>query len=220
LALLLVDALRHLDADAGQDVALAGAAQARRAAALDPQELAVLGAGGDLQRDVALRRRHLDLAAERGGRERDRHLDDEVVAAALVRVRLRDARDDDEVAVRAAVRAGLALPLEPDLRAVLDAGLDLHGVVAEPALAARALALLARLLDHGAVAAAARARLREGDQTLALGGDAAPVALRADDGGGIGLGARAAALRGRDRQLDGNLRLGATQRVLEGEAHL
>src|SRR5437763_1517529 len=82
-------------------------------------------------------------------------------AAAPVRVGGRDARDDDEVAVRTAVRAGLALPLEADLRAVLHAGLDLHRVVAKPALAARALALRARLLDHGAVAATARARLRE-----------------------------------------------------------
>ena len=98
--------------------------------------------------------------------------DDEVVAAALVRVRLRDARDDDQVAVRAAVLAGLALALEPDLRAVLDARLDLHGERAPPPFAARAVALRARLLDHGAVAAAARARLREREQALRLGDDA------------------------------------------------
>ncbi len=72
------------DPDACEHVALAGALEARRAAALDPQQLAVLGARGNLERHGALRRRHLDLAAERGGREGDRHLHDQVVAAALV----------------------------------------------------------------------------------------------------------------------------------------
>src|SRR5205085_2473872 len=83
------------------------------AAALDPQELPVLGAGRNLERDRALRRRNVDLAAERGRREGDRHLHDEVVSAALVRRRRLDPCDDDQVAVRAAMLAGLALALEP-----------------------------------------------------------------------------------------------------------
>src|SRR6185437_576232 len=65
---------------------------------------------------------------------------------------------------------------------VLDAGLDLHGVRLDPPLAAAALAVRARLLDHGAVAATTRARLREREQALRLRLDAAAVALRADDG--------------------------------------
>ena len=68
--------------------------------------------------------------------------------------------------------------------------------------------------------AAARARLREREQALRLGDDAAAVALRADDGSRSGLGAGASALRARDRQLDRNLRLGAAQRVLEREMDL
>ena len=51
----------------------------------------------------------------------DRHLEHEVVAAALVELRGLDARDDEEVAGGRAAPAGLALALELDLRAVLDA---------------------------------------------------------------------------------------------------
>src|SRR5919197_5538982 len=217
LALLLVHTLRHLDPEPREDVALAGAGEARRAAALDPQQLAVLGAGRHLQRDRPFGRRHLDLAAERGGRERHRHLHDEVVAAPLVDRRRRHAREDDDVARGTAVLAGLALALEPNLRAVLDARLDLHRVRLDAALAARAAALRARLLDHGAVAAAARARLREREQALRLGLDAAAVALRADDRRGAGLRARAAALAAGGGQVDRHLHLRAVQRVLEGE---
>src|SRR5262249_52197002 len=156
-----------------------------------PQQLAVLGAGRNLQRDRAARRRDLHLPAESGGRERDGDLDDQIIAAPLVGVGLRDPCDDDPGAVRTAVPAALALALEPDLRAVFAARLDLHRVRAQSALATRALALRARLLDHGAVAAAARTRLGQREQALALGGDAAAVALRADDGSGSRLRAGA-----------------------------
>src|SRR5262249_58310385 len=111
-----------------------------------------------------------------GGREGEGHLHDEVVTSPLVRRRGLDPCDDDQVAARAAVVAGLALPLEPDLRAVLDARLDLHGERAPPPLATRAVALRARLLDHGAVAATTRARLRKSEQALPLGDDTPPLA--------------------------------------------
>src|SRR5206468_8481467 len=103
------------------------------------------------------------------------------------------------------------LALGPNLRAVLDARLDLHGERAPPPLAARAVTLRARLLDHCAVAAAARTRLRQRKQALRLGDDPAPVALRADDGCRAGLRTGAAALRARDGQLDRHLRLRTAQ---------
>src|SRR5262249_22635284 len=157
LALLLVHALRHLDADTREHVALALSIEPRGAAALDPQQLAVLRARGNLERDRTLRRGNLDLAAERGSGEGNGHLHDQVVTAPLIGRRRRDPRDDDQVAVRATVLTYLALPLEPDLRPVLDARLDLYGERAPPPLAAGAVALLARLLDHGAVASTAPA---------------------------------------------------------------
>ena len=71
----------------------------------------MLGAGRDLQRDGALRRRHLDLRPERCVGERHRDLDDEIRAAALVDRRRRDTRDDVQVARRAAGDPASPLPL-------------------------------------------------------------------------------------------------------------
>src|SRR5205085_11801097 len=98
LSLLLVNALRHVDAYPREHVALAGAAQLRRAAAFDTQQLPIFTTGRDLQRHRSLRSRHVDLAAERRGRERHRHVHHEVVATPFIRVRHAHARDDDEVA--------------------------------------------------------------------------------------------------------------------------
>ena len=125
LALLLVQPLRHLELEPCEHVALAAARELRRAAPADAEQLAVLGARGHLQRDGAVRRRHLDRRAERRVGERHRHRHEQVVAPALVGVRRLDVRDDVQVARGRAAVAGLALPLEPDARAVLDAGRDL-----------------------------------------------------------------------------------------------
>src|SRR5262249_39819384 len=126
LALLLVHALRDLDAHACEHVALARAAELRCAATLDAQELPVLGTGGDLRRPGAGGAGRPARPAEGCGRVRHRPLDDEVVSAPLVDRRGGDARDHYQVACGAAVLAGLALALEADARPVLDAGLDLH----------------------------------------------------------------------------------------------
>src|SRR5205823_11518702 len=72
-----------------------------------------------------------------------------------------------------------------------------------------------RVLDHGAVAAAARARLRQAEEPLALDLDAAPVALGTDRWRRPGLRARPAALTTGGVDLDRDLRLDATQGVLE-----
>src|SRR6266508_4620845 len=182
------------------------AAPLRRASPLDAQELAALGAGGDLQRYGAFRSRHLDARAERSVRERDRHVDDEIRAAALVERRVGDARDDDQVARRAATESGLALPFQANLRTVLDAGRDLHRVALRPALAA------------GPVAA--RTRLREPEEALALDGHAAALALRANLRRRAGLRPGAAALAAGGLRLDRDLRLDSAQRILERQAHL
>ena len=113
------------------------------------------GAGRDLQRHAAVGRRDLDRRAERRLVERDRHLEHEVVAAPLVQLRRLDPRHDEEVAGGRAAPAGLALALELDLRAVLDARGDPHRVALRPPLAAGAVAGRARRLDDRAVAAAA-----------------------------------------------------------------
>src|SRR5581483_1604660 len=78
----------------------------------------------------------------------------------------------------------------------------------------------ARLLDDRPVTAAARARLREGEEALALGDDAAAAALRADLRRGPRLRARAAARVAGDLERDRDLRLDALERVLEREVDL
>ena len=90
------------------------------------------------------------------------------------------ARDDVEVAGRAAVAPGLALAGEPHARALAHAGGDVHAVLLDRAHRARALAGRARVLDDRPGAAAARARLGDREQALALGLDAAALAARAD----------------------------------------
>src|SRR5205823_1752564 len=112
------------------------------------------------------------------------------------------------------------LAAQADLRPVLDAGRDLDRVALRPPLAAGAAAVRARLLDHGAVAAAARARLGEREQALALGDHAAALALGAEARRRAGLRARAVALAAGGLELDRDRRLDPLQRVLEREPHL
>src|SRR5262249_22505118 len=110
----------HGHAHAREQVAAAVALQARRSAALDAQELAVLRAGGNLERDAAVGGRDLDRRAERDLVEGHGYVEHEVVASPLVELRRLDARDDVEIAGGSAAPAGLALALQLDLRAVLD----------------------------------------------------------------------------------------------------
>ena len=99
-------------------------------------------------------------------------------------------------------------------------GRDLHLEAARPALAARAAARRAGILDHRAVPAAARARLREGEQPLRLRDDTAAAALGARLRQRARLRARSLARRARRLEADGNRRLHAAQRVLEREVEL
>src|SRR5581483_9388547 len=169
--------------------------------------------------DRPVRRRDLHRRAEHRLGVRDGHLEHEVGAAPLVQRRGVDLHDDVEVAVGAAVPARLALALEPDARAVLRPGRHLDLVALRRALAPRAAAVAARLLDDDAVAAAARAGLGQREQAVAVGDDARAVALRAGDRPRPGLRAGAAAdVAGRLR-LDRHPHGDALERVVEREAH-
>src|SRR5712692_2081079 len=213
--------LRHAHLHARDQVAAAGAVQLGCAAAADAQELAILGAGRDLQGHRPVRGRHLDGRAERGLGVADRHLDLEVGRPApLVQLRRRDPGDDVQGAGGAAAPAGLALAAQPDPRPVLHARRNLDGVALRPPLAAGTAAARARVFDHRAVAAAARARLREPEQALALGDDAAAVALGADLRRRARLRPGAAALSAGELERDGDSRLHALERVLERQADL
>jgi hypothetical protein len=124
---------------------------------------------------------------------------------------------DVQVAGRAAARADLALAGQPDPHAVLDAGRHLDGQRppgADPPVTA---ALAARVLDDRAEAAAARAgagrhHLAE-ERALHLLHLAAALAGVARRRVGAGGGALAGARRADDRGLEGQLALGAEDRV-------
>src|SRR4029453_2884611 len=219
LELLLVQLLRHLQAQARKDVALP-ALELRRAAALDPQQLPVLGAAGHLQRHRAVRRRYVDSGPQCRVGERDRHVDDEVGAAPLVDRRLGYARDDMQISGRAAGGPGLALSLEPDPGAVLDAGRNLHRVALRSALAPGSTAARARIFDHGAVPAAAWAGLREREEPLALRDHSAATALGTDLRRRAGLRTRSATLAASRVDLNRDPRLDSLERVLEREVDL
>ena len=85
----------------------------------------MLRAGRDAQRDIAVYRRHIHLAAQRRVDRAHRHADVDVVALTLEDLMRRDQDLDIQVAVRSAVDAALALSADADLLAALDAGRDL-----------------------------------------------------------------------------------------------
>src|SRR6185312_7297412 len=107
------------------------------------------------------------LAAERRGREGDRHPAEDVGAVALEELVRLDRQEDVEVARRTAAQAGLALIGQPDARAVLDTGRDVHRQRALLDDAALAGAFGAGVLDHLAASLAGRAGALDGEEALA-----------------------------------------------------
>ena len=86
-----------------------------------PEHAAGLGLGRNLDRDVAVERRHVERAAERGGLEGDRHFAGKVAAVTLEDVVLAYADLDVEVAGRSAVATRLAFAGQADPVAGVDA---------------------------------------------------------------------------------------------------
>src|SRR4030095_8194467 len=117
---------RRLDVDLDVHVAALRRAHDRHALAAQAELVAALGAGRDVDaRHLAVERRHLDVAAERGLHHRDRHAQMYVAALALEELVAAHRQEDVEIAGRPAARPGLALAAEADARAVLDAGGDI-----------------------------------------------------------------------------------------------
>src|SRR5581483_3820903 len=121
----------------------------------------------------------LDGRAERRLRKADRHVDGEVGAATLEDRRSRDAGAHVEVAGGAAVLAGVALAWQPDPHPVGRAGRDLDAIGLRDALPAGAAAGGTRLRRHATLAVAARAGLRQREESRAVADDSAAAALRA-----------------------------------------
>src|SRR6185437_15179526 len=117
---------------------------------------------------LAVDRRHLELAAERGRHHRDRHAAVQVGAVALEEVVAADREKDVEVAGRPAARARVALAGEPDAGAVLDAGRNVDRQRAVALHPAGAGAGRARIVDHLAAAVAGRTGALEREEALGL----------------------------------------------------
>src|ERR1700730_1322551 len=185
---------RRLDVDLDIHVAALTGAHDRHALAAQAELVAALGAGRDVDaRHLAVERRHLDVAAERGLHHGNRHAAMDVGALALEQLVAPHRQEHVEIAGRPAARARFALAAEADARAVLDAGgdVDLQGLVApHPALAHAAAA---RLVDHLARTVAGMAGTLDGEEALLGAQPATAVAGRALLRLGTGLGAAAVA---------------------------
>src|SRR6185503_8237556 len=123
--------------------------------------------------------RHLDSAAQGGGREADRAAREQGRALALENVVPGKVDEDVEVARRAAAHPGLALAGEPDAGAFVDARGNVDGqrlALLDPAFAA---ASRAGIGNHLADAAAGRAGLLDDEKALARANLAAAAAHRA-----------------------------------------
>src|SRR5439155_1444375 len=178
LPLALVQLLRHLDLDAREQVAAAGALQLRRTLALDAQQRPVLRAGLHLHRHRPVGSRHLDGRTERRLRERDRNLDDQVVAAALVQRRGLNTGDDAEVARLDALERILEGEIDLDLDVASSAAAGPTPAGPPPAASeetAEEIAEIAEItdveiaeVDVAALEAAAPVRRAEGVVLLAL----------------------------------------------------
>ena len=198
-----------------EEIARSLASHAFDALGAKAKHLAALRLGGHADLRRAVERRNGDLAAERGGADRDRHLAVQVVViAGEDRVRL-DVHLDVEIAGRAAVDARLAFAGEAHAVALVDArrNFDRQGFLQLDAAAARALC--AGVRDDAARAVAARARLRDGEGALRD----THLACAAAGGAGRGLcaGTRSAALAdvaGRHRR-DANFRFKTVRGLLE-----
>ncbi len=91
------------------------------------QLLAGLDARGNLELDpLAVEAGQVDRSAQRGGREADRAFGDQGGAFAAVKRVALHVHEQVKVAARRAAHACLAFTGNPDARAFIDAGGDLH----------------------------------------------------------------------------------------------
>src|SRR6185503_3889636 len=156
LALLRRELVRGPDVDPHVQIAVPALAQPRQPFGADPVRHARLRAGLDPQHRLAERRRHLHLGAERGLRERDPEVVDQIVAVTLEARVVLDVEHRDQVAARPVARARDALAAQRQIVMIGDAGrdVDLNRLLALHAPVAPAH--VARAVHHGAFTDARR----------------------------------------------------------------
>src|SRR5438876_1059550 len=142
---------------------MAALAEARQALGAQAVGHAGLRARLDAQRRRPERRRHLDLRAQRGLREGDAEVIDQVVAVALEARVLFDVEHGDEIAARAVARPRDALPPQREIVVIGHAGryVDLNRLLAlHSAVTAAAMAGVA----HDGALTRARGTRRYGEE--------------------------------------------------------
>jgi hypothetical protein len=202
-------------------VAAAGAAQEGYALAAEPEHRTGLGALGDGELDLAVKRRDLDVRAERRQGKAHVRAREDGGAVALEGLVPAHGDRDQQVASGAAVAAGVALALHGYGLAVVYAGGYVHAELAVAAHIGLALAGRAGLVDYLAGAAALRAGalgLHHAEGGALRRADAAgAVAVRADLGRRAGRAARAVAVRALLHLGDVYLLLAAEGRLLKAD---
>src|SRR5262249_12148778 len=150
-----------------EQVALAAGTEVRQAMAGHANNVAALDASLECVIYRSVQRRHLELAAEGGLAEAERHLANQVIAVALEERMLFHVHANDEIAARGARLSGLAFATQCKLqageRACGDVDLERppHGDVA------LAAAFATRVGDDLAAAAAPAAGLLHAEEALA-----------------------------------------------------
>src|SRR5438034_16251 len=210
------------------EVATTAVAHLGQALAADAVDHPGLRARLDLERRVAVGRRHLDLGAERRLAEGDREVVENVVPVPLEARVLGDLEHCDQVAGRPVARAGHALAPHRQIMMVGDArrDVDLHRLLrADPSIAA---ALGAGVEDDGPFPGAAGAG-RDRDELAEHGpGGASHLAAPAARAAGrrararlrAGAAARRAALEGAHPDRLGGARGDLVERELESDLEI
>ena len=208
----------HFDEDADVEVAGGAAAQGGDAAAFEPEDFAVLCAGGDFDCGGAVQCGDVGFSAQGGGGEGDGDFAEDVLPLALEDGVLGDVEDNVEVAGGAALVAGFAFAGDAQAVAVVNAGGDVDGEGFGAFDAAGAATFGAGFFDDFACAVAGGAGLHHLDETADGGAHlAAAAAGGAGDFFGAGLGTRAVAGVAGLEFADGDVFFAAADGFFEGE---
>src|SRR6266404_14532 len=221
LLLALSQIYRGFDCSLDEHVAAGGRAQHGHPLRLESELMTRLGPWryGD-PRPAAVHCRHLDRAAERCGRDRDRHATEYVRAVPLKNAMRRDGNEDVEIARGSAADPDLALTRQTDAGAVLDTGWNADRQCLFAAGATLAGASPARIIDDPSSPLACGAGSLDRKEALLDARTPTAVTGRTGDRLGASLGAAALALLAGNEGLHPNCRLLATEAVFERDLEI
>src|ERR1051326_527344 len=176
--LVLGQLLRRLHLHRREEIAAAAAVDVGHAFAAQTERRAGLRPLRNLDGFGVVERRHLDVAAEREGREVDGNLAEQVIAVAAEKIVFAHVHDHVQVSGGSTHRSGFSFALQPELLTGCDAGRDLDRDLSLFRRPSRAAACLTRLADDAAGSAALRTGSRDLEESLLVAHLTLPAALR------------------------------------------